>query len=547
MESAVIYLFLVTVFLPFFWFQQQEEGRNYILMAITGVFLIYWLITNQFPYIPDYTTIAVAGFTLWMLGSLAWTQSKQSYFDFYMLFCCLLAFLVARTVPTEILLAIILIPGPIFVIMTMYKQYMYFHRHINRFEHTFWVFGNNNHYGAFIMVHLFVALWLLLNVSGWYAIPLLVMATGIGTSQCKGAIIATVIGLAVTAVMLDLSAMKFVIFLFALGVGYAGYKWDRKDRPGKTAQNRRIIFNLAALYLIKEKIFAGWGLRTFRKEYPNANPKLMQNGYILKIFSQDDAKDRTPVEAAASHRVHNDHLELIFELGIFGYLLFFLIFFSLPWTTNPILSGLVVAFAVDGLFFFPLREVHTALPFWATVGAIAPAIITPLYINPFIILVLVAIILKILGALYFKFQGLVLYDEYLRTKMENEEKRLNLIRLAIERDPYNGKYLTEAYYYHVTKYPEIAFQYASRAMEHYDGGKVKWGIFDQYARALLRLGGFGCAKLALQYALYICPTFKQSTELMGQITQLEKIQLEHIQKLEIQKKMEMEEKSGLIS
>ena len=50
---------------------------------------------------------------------------------------------------------------------------------------------------------------------------------------------------------------------------------------------------------------------------------------------------------------------------------------------------------------------------------------------------------------------------------------------------------------------------------------MKWGVADQYARALLRLGGFGVAKMAAKYALSICPTFEQTQKLMEQINNLE--------------------------
>ncbi|MDD5348433.1 MAG: hypothetical protein PHT59_07460, partial [Candidatus Omnitrophica bacterium] len=85
--------------------------------------------------------------------------------------------------------------------------------------------------------------------------------------------------------------------------------------------------------------------------------------------------------------------------------------------------------------------------------------------------------------------------------------------------------LTNGYFYHVPNMPEYAFQYASRCLEHYDGGKVKHGIMDQYARALLRLGGFNTARMALRYALFICPGFKQSETLLQKIDELEKGQI----------------------
>ena len=66
-------------------------------------------------------------------------------------------------------------------------------------------------------------------------------------------------------------------------------------------------------------------------------------------------------------RVHNDHLEIVGEIGLIGYGLFLSIFLMssidvFGWAT-------LLAVFVSGLFFFPLREVHTAAPFWAMMGA----------------------------------------------------------------------------------------------------------------------------------------------------------------------------------
>ncbi len=82
-------------------------------------------------------------------------------------------------------------------------------------------------------------------------------------------------------------------------------------------------------------------------------------------------------------------------------------------------------------------------------------------------------------------------------------------------------YLTDGYYYNVFDKPELAFQFASRCMENYDGGKVRWGVCDQYARALLRFGGMNIAESAVKYALHICPDFQQSQELLVQIKEMQ--------------------------
>jgi hypothetical protein len=224
---------------------------------------------------------------------------------------------------------------------------------------------------------------------------------------------------------------------------------------------------------------------------------------------------------AATHRVHNDHLETMVELGIFGFVLFLAIIYSLDWANNIILGGAVIAFAVHGLFFFPLREAHTAIPFFTVVGLMSAGAFQPIPVDPIIAIVLIVICIRIMGEVIRHLKGLDCYDKFV--KCPTEEGRKHFIRAAISHDPFNGLYLANGYYHHVIEEPDVAFMYAQRCLMSYDGGKVKWGICDQFARAAVRFGGFNIARQSLIYALHICPGFKQADELLKQ---LDKIELE---------------------
>jgi hypothetical protein len=291
-----------------------------------------------------------------------------------------------------------------------------------------------------------------------------------------------------------------------------------------------VVLIVAALILIGKAPFTGHGLRTFRREYPAIFPKLL-NAWTSKYMVRSEVLPKTNIDHSTSHRIHNDHLEIIMELGIVGYVLFIAIFAQLSWAASPLLAGAVIAIAVHGLFFFPLREAHTAFPFWALAGGMATTTAPVVLVNPVVALVFNVIIVRILYEVVVKLLGLSYYDQAMKIVIapNTEDKagkaalkiRQQFINSAIKCDPYNNIYLTEGYYYNVFDNPEIAFQYASRCIENYDGGKVKWGVYDQYARAMLRLGGFGVVKLALRYGLHICPDFQVSNELMKQVEEME--------------------------
>jgi len=510
------YVFLLAAVIPFFSWQQREEGRNLVAMMITGAFLMMWLATGTVPIVWDMTTIYVLCFALWMIASIFWSHSRQSSQDLFFMLCGLVVFLSARTIPFEVLLPILFVPGVVFSAATLI-----YHKS-DKPKRKWFIFGNPNHIGAFLLIPLFAGMWLTFNMS-WFLLPLVVLiATAIGLSRCRGAQIGVIVGLLYVAcieqpyMLSTIPMMLIFVYLVARSRGKSFYE----------STSGRISLIVAALYLIVKAPLSGYGLRTFRREYPSIIPKLL-NSKLLKHFYARG----TTVTASTSHRIHNDHLEIIFELGIIGYILLVSIFSSLLWTENILLSGALIAFAVHGFFFFPLREAHTAFPFWALAGGLAGTTLPLVTITPVIAIVLALIVGRIMYWVFIKLLALSYYDKSVKiavlpnAETEIDKKALShkqtYINLAIQCDPYNNLYLTDGYYYNVFDKPELAFQFASRCMENYDGGKVRWGVCDQYARALLRFGGMNIAESAVKYALHICPDFQQSQELLVQIKEMQ--------------------------
>ncbi len=512
-----LYLLGMVALVPFFTWQQKMEGRYYAAFFASGALLIYWLFSG-FPVVMDETTILAGCFAIWMAASVLWSHSRQTPFDLYAMLCGLVVFMAARTIQTDIVLIMVLVPGVIFAAVSLYN----YNRPITcilDFLKRYFIFGNQNHLGCFYLMPLFSALWLTFNTSFWFAPLVAFLGVAIGLSDCRGAQIGAFIGLLVAGLM---QSMWFAVLIpVIIGVGYVLAKSRIKSNW------HRVSIWMAAMLMIKRNPLCGYGLRTFRREYPAIMPELLAHPLTKHFFSRGQG-----YQEISSHRVHNDHLEIIMELGLIGYALLLFFFFSLPLQTNALLSGAIVAFAVHGLFFFPLREAHTALPFWAVVGAVAPVSAVPMELNPLVAWVLVLAVSRLLYGVFIKCWGLWWYDRSLKVNVSPspetpEQHRLlqvkqNYLNEAIGRDPYNNTYLTEGYYYNVFNVPEAAFQYASRCVENFDGGKTKWGVMDQYARALLRLGGFGVARMALKYALHISPGFNQSMNLMAQLDSLEK-------------------------
>jgi hypothetical protein len=122
------------------------------------------------------------------------------------------------------------------------------------------------------------------------------------------------------------------------------------------------------------------------------------------------------------------------------------------------------------------------------------------------------LVLRILYATSLKAIGL--YFFHCTQNGKHPDLRGN-IKKAIGCDPYNGNYLMYGVLFHVEHEPEVAFEYAMRQLNHFDGGKVKWGVYDQFARVVMRISGIGIAGMYCEKALKLNPDFKPSQELLG--------------------------------
>jgi O-antigen ligase len=511
-----IYIFILAFLIPFFKWQQREEGRNLAAILVTGLFLCGWILYGTIPFALDKTTILVLCFASYMIASMLWNHSRQGSQDLYTMICGLVVFLVARSLSVEVVVIMLFMVGFIFAAASVY------YKDSKNPAEKWFILGNSNHTGNFFLIPIFAGLWLSFNTSYFWALSLPVIIYALILTKCRGAQIGLIAGLLFCACVISL----WSLLLIPIGA-FIGWRIIRsKGKDLYQSSSNRFSLILAAFLIIQKSPLFGYGLRTFRREYPAVIPQILNSKLLRRFYARD-----TLIQHATSHRIHNDHLEIIFELGLVGYAIFIAIFTTLAWTVNPLLSAGVVAIAVSGLFFFPLRECHTAFPFWALAGILVSSSGEHIIINFTVSIILALIIMRLMYGVAIKLLGLFYYDKAVKIQVmpnveDVEGKKLlqikqAFINKAIQCDPYNNIYLTEGYYYNVFHNPEVAFQYASRCFENFDGGKVKWGVADQYARALIRLGGFGVAKMAGRYALAICPDFQQTRDLMAQIAQLE--------------------------
>jgi hypothetical protein len=95
-----------------------------------------------------------------------------------------------------------------------------------------------------------------------------------------------------------------------------------------------------------------------------------------------------------------------------------------------------------------------------------------------------------------------------------QAERNHYLTLAVHHDPFNNAYLTHAAGAALKAgYPDIAVHYAERQLHYFDGQKILWTLWDQYARIHAAVPNVTLAKKACAQALYLYPPYEAAKEL----------------------------------
>lgn len=330
-----LYIAFSCAVLVWFKWRQAVQGRLYPFVGASCFYAIYLIGTNGVTI--DSTFVALCCIAIWLLTSILWTESKYGILELFCWFSYLLLFNAARSVPFEIIAWMLAINGLILASGQLWlQQFKKFEPGKKDSSLLFPVFGNSNHNAAFYIASFFSALWLTLNV--WvYLFPIaVIIGIAIVRTQVRGGIIGLVGGI---LTMLCMYESEMIIYSSVLVFVLILFNGKRFTSINQSALDR-VDYMRDAIRKIHPKWLTGRGLNYFRLE---------EYG-----------------------RIHNDHLEIIGELGFVGYFLFVMLFMQISFT--PIIMAFFIAFMLHSLFFYPFREVHTAAPFWAIMGAASAGI-----------------------------------------------------------------------------------------------------------------------------------------------------------------------------
>lgn len=529
-------LAILIIGLTLFKWRQNELARMIPLVAVTSLIGIVLLLTGKsFFFMNDMAAIAMLGVSLWLGASLLWTDSHLSAWEFQAWIAYLFIAYLSRYADPFILLPVIMITGTAFAIMSLGFMVKFKYRGKLLFDpwlEKFWfLFGNPVHTAALEIIPLFISVWAGINLSPiWFIATALMLAHILiphPVSNSRGAIIGIIVGAVFVLFALKL---YFVIGLLIIVSAITIYYFRNNFTLRSVLV--RIIYYKASYEMLKVNPMFGYGLNMFRKIYPEFNPALFANERIRKLINEAGG-----VELATGHRPHNDLVDIAVELGLMGLAFFCLMFLFIPWgLIDPVFIGAFIAYAVGSMFFFPLREVHTAIGFWVFTGILmgfGDGVF--IHIHPLIAMVVILLLCRIIYGASVKLAGLYFFD---LTQRENggDNPKKN-IRMALGCDPYCARYLMFAFLFHVETEPELAFEYAQRQLMHFDGGKVKWGVYDQFARAVLRIAGINMAEMYVKKALHINPEYPRSRELLGFIHKNKEMMAEQIKKQQMTEEM----------
>jgi O-antigen ligase len=510
MVVNMIYPLLCVVALPFWIAQQHLGGRSILFILATSVYALYFLVAGvKIPV--DNLTLIVGYIAAWSIFSLVWTTTRNSAFELLNILSYLILFMAARAVPLEITVLAVFSVGAIF--STIEISRIVKNRKLPPVDGTF-VIGNGNHTGTLMLINIFTGLYLMVYMSYWF-IPFILSAVFIlFASRCKGAWIAFIVGTVtlfikeycelwplLVCILYILAGILIVYFLFYSVNNMIYNRHSRFFNLIKTSLGGRVWLHLAALEMIIKKPVTGWGFNSYQVELPEIIKIIKSTALYTRIKDKFEANMNT-----RSHRAHNDHLEIMAEIGIIGYFLFAYLFSNIDY--NPFIFCLLVAFLIHACFFFPFREVHTAAPFWAIMGSMAGGTVSiiaiPLLAKALIAFAVVAVIIQTLH----KFLG-QWFSEMAKNKPGiTNEKRREYTDIAIIHDPHNGGYLSDGAYMWSKVDPVKAFFYVARGLFLYDGCRVKYGIYDLFARCLIAAGLSNVCHTVENEALKLNPEFE---------------------------------------
>lgn len=483
------------------------DGRAYPFIVLSALYSL-WLFLSGYTLPLNGLNIAVISYALWLSASLIWSDHPHSIYELLNWLSYLVLFIAGQALRIDIVLWCVFPAGFLFACMQLY-------RHVRKRGDYLFILGNPSHNSSFMLSGLFSCIWLSGITAGSLSLILFVLSIpivfAITATKSKGGISAMLAGLLFLGTFLKspflLSEAAVIIFLIGLWLFLnRQHNWGFKG----SWRERKLIF-ASTWAMIRQRPLIGNGLQSFRKLMPFAVANLHKKEWFHKLM-----RERSPEykgDNIYANRVHNDHLETLVEVGVIGYALLIYIFLNVQF--NIYSAGFLVMAIISSLWFFYFRNTHTAMPFWAVMGAASVG--TAGFGNSILVLkaTAAAIIVIVIMFIIRKFTGLSYFTDAVQTYDLN--KKLDLTQKAIDCDPNNGDYLNYYAYCGFATRPVDAIYYTYKGIINYDGNRQIWGLWNILARCWFNMDKLKPAKWATENSLKFHPNYTQGLEMSTNI------------------------------
>jgi len=487
---------------------QAKEQATILLMGIAAIVML-WSGIPAFSG-PNRYLLAVVVFCVF---SLLWADHHHLATREVVRVLSVLVFcLLAQRVPFDFSFQAAVIPATVTALYGMSQQLLKkdivdprftpFMRKKTRFKG--WM-GNSNYTAAYLVPCFFISLWLIWNVSAFYAISAVIIIGGIALSHCRAAQGAVALGLCIIE-----PAVLFMVIPAAI-VTYM-YKVGCKESVG-----HRLLMTRAAIAMWLRRPIFGWGPRCFRHKHTRAVAELnLKDPTIL-----GNQKEPGRFQFTVGRRAHNDYAESLAEYGLLGCALCaaFLGFVVLrAWEADTFILAGVVAFMANAAFFLSFRDTGVSLPFWLLAGVAISEGQRQIAIK-------VNIEMAFIAALAIAY--LVYCYAYKPWRANRAAEKGDLLT-ALKLEPYRTEWL-----YRITKeamknknYP-LAFNCAEKALFFYDGERPEWAVYFVFGSIALDAGAVDIAASCFHQAAILQPNAKEVGEAIKVIRGLEKERQRH--------------------
>lgn len=473
-----------------------------ILLALVGIGLVlYWLLYDTTFYLmPETTTAVLLLIGWWTVCSILARDKDRSlrYLFLFIVSVLVTAFLqpASRVLGFQILVGVATASS----LLGIHQWYRIKTGSKKKFYDRPWgLSGNPNYFGAYLLPHVFLGLWLTWKIQYAWFFPTFLIICVMVLTRCRAAIVGMLAGLIALAAFMKSAESYFLLGVVGL-ISFLLGVWHRDKLLSRDTPKERFNYWRVGLYQIIRTPIFGVGFENFRRKIAHIQVRLNEKTGG-KFLSKDNYYMPCP------ENVHNDYLQHIIDTGFPGLLLIgYLIYQAFSRVQDPFIAAGLISMIICGLFFYCFYVMEINLLFWLFVFESQRLNIGLKYEVGNVELAL-GIILAI-GTIYYVLKFAVydfLFNKYKTTG--NSSALMFLDRLT----PKDSSFHNEASRITFAQGQTLPLLFhCIRALDNYDGEKRIWELWFNLGLAFSLLGVYQVSEFCYKMSLKYWPEYAQA-------------------------------------